>query len=435
MENEQTKPVLKRKLGLWDAVSIGLGAIIGVGIFVLIGIASGIAGPAVIFSIMISGMSAMFTALSFAMLGAAFPKAGGVYEYGHELLSQPLGFVLGWMWIFGNIVIGATASLGFGHYLSSIFSIIPFKIGALIIVLIVVLLNVIGVKQAATVNNLIVVMKIGVLLLFIIVGLPKISPSNFKDFLPHGIIPVFQAAGLFYFAYIGFPRISTVAEEVKDPERNIPFSIMLSLSISVIIYLLTSITALGLAGYEALGRSPTPIGDAAKLLGLSGIVEAGALLATFSVVLTSIMGQSRVFFAMARNEEVPQFLSKVHDKLETPVYSILISGVVMTVLVLTVDISNLASLGSFCILFTHIFTNFSALRLHNFKGKKVKAYLQPFSGIIGLVMSIILTFSLEKSVIVSGSIVCGTGFLWYFTYKELFKKKSKLGNFLMQFFR
>ncbi|MBO3840162.1 MAG: amino acid permease [Thermoproteota archaeon] len=424
MGNEHVKPVLRRKLGLWDAVSIGLGAIIGAGIFVLIGIASGMAGPAVIFSIMVSGMSAIFTALSFAMLGAAFPKAGGVYEYGHELLSHSLGFVLGWTWIFGNIVMGATASLGFGYYLSSIFSIIPFKIGALMLVLIVALLNIIGVKQAAVVNNLIVVMKIGVLLLFILIGLPRVRLSNFENLFPHGIIPVFQAAGLFYFAYIGFPRISTVAEEVKEPEKNIPLAIMLSLSISTIIYLLTSITALGLMGYEALGDSPTPIGDAAKLLGLSGIVEAGALLATFSVVLTSIMGQSRVFFAMARNEEIPQFLSKIHEKLETPVYSILLSGTIMTTLVLTVDISSLALLGSFCILFTHIFTNCSALRLYNLKGKKIKAYLQPFSGILGLVMSIILTFSLGISII-WGVVACGAGFLWYFTYKTLHKRKSK----------
>ncbi|MEO0264956.1 MAG: amino acid permease [candidate division WOR-3 bacterium] len=417
--------MLRRKLGLWDAVSIGLGAIIGAGIFVLIGIASGIAGPAVIFSITISGVSAMFTALSFAMLGVAFPRAGGVYEYGHELLSHSLGFVLGWMWIFGNIVMGATASLGFGYYLSSAFSIIPFKIGALVAVFIVVLLNIVGIKQAAIVNNLIVAIKIGVLLLFILVGLPRMQISNFEDFLPHGILPVFQAAGLFYFAYIGFPRISTVAEEVKDPERDIPLSIMLSLSISAIIYLLTSITALGLMGYEVLGSSPTPLGDAAKLLGLSGIVEAGALLATFSVVLTSIMGQSRVFFAMARNGEIPQFLSKVHEKFETPVYSILLSGAVMTILVLTVDISSLASLGSFCILFTHIFTNCSALKLYNSAERSVKSYFQPFSSILGLLMSIVLTLSLEISIIAWGIFVCGIGFLWYFTYKKLREKESK----------
>jgi len=426
---EWSKPVLRRKLGLWDAVSIGLGAIIGAGIFVLIGIASGMAGPAVIFSVIISGVSATFTALSFAMLGAAFPRAGGVYEYGHELLSPPLGFVLGWTWIFGNIVMGATASLGFGYYLASLYSAIPFKIGAIMLVFIVVLLNIAGIKQAAIVNNLIVVAKIGVLLLFILVGLPRIQLSKFEEFFPNGIIPVFQAAGLFYFAYIGFPRISTVAEEIKDPEKNIPRAIMLALSISTAIYLLTSVTALGLVGYEALSGSPTPIGDAAKILGLSGIVEVGAFLAIFSVVLTSVMGQSRIFFAMARNGEVPQVLSRVHGKLETPIYSILLSGAIMAILVLTVDISSLASLGSFCILFTHVFANCSALRLYNSPIRKnVKAYLQPFSSIIGLSMSILLLFSLGATIIAWGFMVCITGLLWYFVYKKLSVGKSKPGE-------
>lgn len=422
---QQGKPVLKRRLGLLDAVSIGLGAIIGAGIFVLIGIASGMAGPAVIFSIIVSGVSATFTALSFATLGAAIPRAGGVYEYGHELISHPVGFALGWMWIFGNIVMGATASLGFGYYLSSMLGFIPFKVGALVIILLVVFFNIIGVKKTAIVNDLIVVAKVGVLILFIILGLPKIQASNFENFFPKGIIPVFQAAGFFYFAYIGFPRISTVAEEVKNPEKNIPRAIMLSLFLSTLIYLLTSITAIGLIGYEALSASQTPVGDAAGAIGLSKAVEAGALLATFSVVLTSVMGQSRIFFAMARNNEVPDFLSRIHGKFGTPVYSILLSGIIMTILASTIDISNLASLGSFCILFTHIFTNYAALRLYKSTLKtSFKKPFGPFYSIIGLVMSIILVFSLGVNTIVVGAIVFTTGLLWYFAYKKALVQKS-----------
>jgi APA family basic amino acid/polyamine antiporter len=416
--------MLKRKLGLLDAVSIGLGAIIGAGIFVLIGIASGMAGPAVFFSTIISGVSATFTALSFAALGAAMPRAGGVYEYGHELISHSFGFILGWTWIFGNIVMGATASLGFGYYLSSAFGFIPFKVGALIIILMVVFFNVIGIKQMAIVNNFIVVTKVAVLILFILMGLPKIRVSNFENFLPNGIIPVFQAAGLFYFAYIGFPRISTAAEEVKDPERNIPAAIMLSLLISIIIYVLTSVTAVGLVGYKNLSNSPTPIGEAAKVLDLSSIIEVGALLATLSVVLTSVMGQSRIFFAMARNEEVPYILSKVHEKFDTPVYSVLLSGIIMIALVLTIDIYSLASLGSFCILFTHIFTNYSAFKLYrrSFKNVSFKISLQPTLSILGLIMSIVLAFSLGINTIVMGAVACITGFLWYAFYTKLFKK-------------
>ncbi|MGB9759896.1 MAG: APC family permease [Thermoproteota archaeon] len=426
-KSQQSKPVLKRKLGLLDATSIGLGAIIGAGIFVLVGIASGMAGPAVVVSVVISGLSATFTALSFAELGATLPRAGGVYEYGHELISPSFGFLLGWMWIFGNIVMGATASLGFGYYLSSVFDFIPFKVGALIIIALVVFFNVIGIKQSAIVNDVIVIVKVFALLLFVLVGLPKIRASNFENFLPNGIVPVFQAAGLFYFAYIGFPRISTAAEEVKDPEKNIPLAILLSLFISTLIYILTSITAVGLIGYSNLSSSATPIGDAAKELGLSGIVRVGALLATFSVVLTSVMGQSRIFFAMARNGEVPSILSKIHEKFETPVYSILLSGLIMAVLASTIDISGLASLGSFCVLFTHIFTNYSALRLYKFSSKYSTSFrvpLRPLHSIIGLIMSAILAFSLGVNVVLIGIFACLAGFTWYVAYAKILKKNN-----------
>jgi APA family basic amino acid/polyamine antiporter len=355
------------------------------------------------------------------MLGAAMPRAGGVYEYGHELISHSFGFILGWIWILGNIVMGATASLGFGYYLSSAFGFIPFKVGALIIMLIVVFFNVIGIKRMAVVNNFIVISKVSVLILFILIGLPRIQVSNFENFLPNGIIPVFQAAGLFYFAYIGFPRISTAAEEVKDPERNIPAAIMLSLLISVFIYVLTSVTAIGLVGYKDLSNSPTPIGEAAKVLGLSSIIELGALLATLSVVLTSVMGQSRIFFAMARNKEVPEALSKVHEKFGTPVYSILLSGAIMATLILTVDIYNLASLGSFCILFTHIFTNYSAIKLCRFSSKNLpfKIPFQPVHSIFGLIMSTVLAFSLGISTVAMGIVACVIGLLFYTVYKKL----------------
>lgn len=424
-KDQQSKPVLKRKLSLFDAVSIGLGAIIGAGIFVLIGIASGMAGPAVIASVIISGLSATFTALSFSELGAALPRAGGVYEYGHELISPLVGFVLGWMWIFGNIVMGATASLGFGYYFSSIFNFISFRAGALMLIAFVVLLNIIGIKQSAIVNDLIVIVKVLVLLLFVLIGLPKIKISNFEDFLPNGIIPVFQAAGLFYFAYIGFPRISTTAEEIKEPEKNIPLAILLALFISTLIYVFTSITAIGLVGYKNLSNSSVPIGYAAKSLGLSGIVEVGALLATFSVVLTSVMGQSRIFFAMARNEEMPYALSKIHKKFETPVYSILLSGLIMSILAFAVDISSLASLGSFCILFTHIFTNFSAFKLHKSSSKYNIPFKVPFSpthSVVGFVTSVLLAFSLGVSTIIVGILACVAGLVWYVVYTRIIRK-------------
>lgn len=429
--SKSTKPVLKRKLSLLDAISIGLGAIIGAGIFVLIGIAAGMAGPGVFVSVIISGLSATFTALSFSELGATFPKAGGVYEYGHELISHSLGFMLGWMWIFGNIVLGATASLGFGFYLSSVFKFIPFKLGALMVIVLVVFINIIGVKQSALINDIIVLFKVGVLAIFIFLGLPKVRLSYFENLFPNGLVPVLQAAALFYFAYIGFPRISTTAEEVKNPERNIPLAILSALFVSSLIYLFTSVTAVGLIGYKNLGSSSTPIADAADGLGIRSLVELGALFATFSVILTSVMGQSRIFFAMARNEEMPYLLSRIHDKFETPIYSILVSGFIMTLLALSVDISHLASLGSFSVLFTHIFTNYASFKLYKSDSSKscsLKIPLRPLHSILGLLLSLILTLSSGLTTIIIGIFVCTLGFTWYYFYTRILRKKQNLSS-------
>jgi APA family basic amino acid/polyamine antiporter len=417
---------LKRKLGLLDATSIGLGAIIGAGIFVLIGVAAGMAGPGVVVSVVIAGISATFTAFSFAELGPAMPRAGGIYEYGHEMISHPVGFVMGWLWVTGNIVLGATASLGFGNYLSSVFTSVPAKLGALGIIGLVMLVNAIGIKQSALLNDLLVITKIGVLLLFILVGLPNIQLSNFGTLLPNGIFPVIQAASLFYFAYIGFPRIATTAEEVKEPEKTIPQAIFIALTISMLIYLFTSVTAVGLIGYERLGASPTPIADAAGELGLRDIAEAGALMATFSVILTSVMGQSRVLFAMARNEEIPNFLSRIHSRFGTPVFSVLLSGVTMAILSLGLDLTGLASLGSFCVLTTHVLTNYSAFELFKRTPPNelhFKAPLRPLNSIVGVLLSLILVMSLPIGAIATGSLISAVGIVWFVLYVKASKKE------------
>jgi APA family basic amino acid/polyamine antiporter len=426
-QERSTKPTLKRRLGLLDATSIGLGAIIGAGIFVVIGVATGMAGPGVVVSVVIAGISATFTAFSFAELGPAMPRAGGIYEYGHEMISHSVGFVMGWLWVGGNIVLGATASLGFGSYLSSVFTFVPAKLGALGIIGLVMLVNAIGIKQSALLNDLLVITKVGVLLLFILVGLPNIRLSNFSTPFPNGLFPVIQAASLFYFAYIGFPRIATTAEEVKEPEKTIPRAILMALTISVLIYLFTSITAVGLIGYERLGTSPTPIADAADTIGLKEIAEAGALMATFSVILTSVMGQSRVLFAMARNEEIPDFLSRIHSRFDTPVFSILLSGVAMAILSLGLDLTGLASLGSFCVLIVHVLTNYSAFELFRRTPPNelhFKAPLRPLHSIAGALLSLALVMSLPIETIAIGSLISAVGIVWFVLYTKTFKKEK-----------
>lgn len=419
---------MKRQLTLIDAVSVGLGAIIGAGIYVVIGLAAAQAGPAVVLAVVLAGLSASLTALSFCELGATLPRAGGVYEYGHTLIHPLVGFVMGWMWVSGNIILGATASLSFGYYLASAFPWVDPRAGAVALILAVTAVNAIGVKLSAGVNNVIVAGKVLALVVFVALGVSRVDPMNFWNFMPHGFGPVVTAAALFYFAYIGFPRISTMAEEVVDPEKNIPRAILMSLYISMAIYVSTAAVAVGLVGYEALASSTAPIARAAEELGLKAVVEAGALLATFSVVLTSVMGQSRVFFAMARNGEVPYALSKVHPRLGTPVNSVLLSGFLMLTLALTLDVSSLASLTSFNVLFTHVLTNIAALRLYASGTPKKKYAVRgvPVHAYAGALMSLALSLSLGAPVILAGLANAALATAWFYAYRSL-SAARKLG--------
>jgi len=420
---------LRRELSLIDAVSVGLGAIIGAGIFVLIGIAAGLAGPAVLLAVLISALSATFTALSFCELGSALPRAGGVYEYGHELIHPMAGFLMGWMWVSGNIVLGATASQGFGYYLSALVPGVSFRLAAAALVALVTLLNALGTKLSASVNNAFVAVKVGVLVLFSALGLLNVNPSNFHPFAPHGFAPVLQAAALFYFAYIGFPRIAVMAEELRDPERDLPRAILTALWSSAVIYLLVALAAVGVVGWERLAASTAPLEDAARMLGAGWVVGVGGLVATFSVVLTSVMGQSRVFFAMARNREMPPTLSAVHPKLGTPICSVLLSGSIMTALVLALDISGLAMVTSFLVLLSHTLTNIADLKLY-LLGRKppFKAPLRPLHAAAGAILSAVLAFSVEPRARAFGCAVLLAGALWYLLYTRLARGGRKSGS-------
>ena len=293
---------LRRTLGLFDAVSIGMGAIIGAGIFVALGIAAGMAGPGLILSVIIAGIVASFTALSFAELGSAIPKEGGAYEYVFSVVSPSLGFLTGWMWLFGQIVTGAAVSLGLAAYLA-LFVPIPANIIAVSACVLFTILNLIGVKQSSLVNDALVVLKIAALCIFIAVGIFHVKASNFSPAFPNGFPGVIGGAALIFFAYLGFGRIATVAEEVKDAEKTIPLSILLSLGLSTLLYLLVSSIAVGIVGYGKLSASGSPLADAMSATGndlATWAVSIGGILATASVLLTTILGVSRVSFSMAR---------------------------------------------------------------------------------------------------------------------------------------
>lgn len=356
---------LKRTLGLFDAASISIGAIIGAGIFVVTGIAAGLAGPSFIVSIILAGIVASFTALSFAQLSVYMPKEGGGYEFTYRLISPFAGFISGWMWVFSNVFTGAAVSVGFAQYLSALVPALPVNVVAATVCLTFTALNYVGVRQSAIINDALVVAKIAILLFFIAFGLSFIQLSNFEPFMPKGVTGTLEGAALIFFAYGGYARVTIVSEEVKDPNRTIPRAIILAIALSTILYVLIGVISMGLIGSSRLEAAHSPLADAISVTGNSGavlLVSVGAMIATASVLLMAILGVSRMTFAMARNGQFPSFLKQINQRFQTPHYAILITGVLSSILVFS-DFSRLVAVGTFSLLFHHALVNLSALRL------------------------------------------------------------------------
>jgi APA family basic amino acid/polyamine antiporter len=423
---------LKRTLNLFDATSIGIGAIIGAGIFVVLGIATGYAGPSVIVSMIIAGIVASFTAFSFAELGSAIPKEGGAYAYAYELISPAAAFIVGCLWIFAQVVAGAAISLGFAGYFVTIFPVLPVKIIAVLAAATLTGLNIAGIKQSATVNDILVLTKIAILCLFIGFGIFHINYQNFSTFSPNGTFGILEGAGFIFFAYIGFGRIATLGEEVKNPQRTLPLSILLALMISVIIYILTGFTATGLQDYRVLAQSGSPLADAAAATGNNILVVAvslGALIATTSVLLTNLLGLSRVSFAMARDGQLPKTVAKISTRFRTPYVSILVMGVITALLPLIFDLKQTVAMTSFGILSTHVIVNLSATRLRKKMPQSTtfKAPFYPLIPILGILSCITLMLSLpEESWIVAAIIMASSASLYFLRSRRRLKRRLAL---------
>jgi len=355
---------LKRELGLFDAMSIGIGAIVGAGIFVVMGVAAAMAGPALVVSLLISAFIAGLSALSFAQLAAAIPKEGGGYEYARELVSPFAGFMYGWLWLFTNIVVGAVVALGFAHYLS-VFIPLPVNVIAAGACVAITVINYAGAKESGKANDILVVVKLAILGLFVALGIAAVKEGNLTPFAPHGGLGVLQGAALIFFAFGGFARITVVAEEVKEPAKNVPRAIILALAISTVVYILVGLTAVGLVGYARLGGTGSPLAIAATAEGnvMARLISVGALAATLSVLLTTVLGVSRTAYTMGRNRELPGLFARLHPARGVPHLAILVLGSLMAALALFTDITEAAAVSNFGLLAYYAIANISALKL------------------------------------------------------------------------
>ncbi|WP_393971784.1 amino acid permease [Oxyplasma meridianum] len=367
----------QRTLKLPDAIMINLGAIVGAGIFVIIGISAASAGPAILISIPLAGMVAIFTGISFSQIARHVDKEGGVYEYGKEAISQYAGFVGGSLWTFGNIIALSAVSISFGGYLDSIFSSrFPVLIIGVLIITVFAVLNIMGVKNSAKTLRAIVIVNLTILFVFSVVGFFYFHPSHFSDFFSKGYSGILSGGAIIFFAFSGFSRVTTVSEEVIDPEKTIPKAIIISILISIVIYSVIAISAIGLATSAGLASSTSPLAFAASRTGLPAlvlVVSLGALVATSGVILTGILGTSRVMYAMGRDGELPHAISRL-DRFSTPIVAIVVSLLLAIAMMPAASFGTIVESSNTCVISAYAIINLAALKTHlkyRHNGKKV----------------------------------------------------------------
>lgn len=370
---------LSRELGVFSATMLGLGSILGTGIFVSLGIAAGIAGPAVIIAIGLAAVLATCNALSSAQLAAAFPVSGGTYEYGYRLLHPVFGFTAGWMFLCAKTASAATAAIGAAGYLLHVIGSDPTRwlpAIAAVIAACITLLVLSGLRRSSFMNICIVSVTLLALAGFAIAGLGQLGSSDRQYFTPFfqgsdsgTISGILYATALMFVAYTGYGRIATMSEEVIDPGKTIPRAIIMTLIVSALCYGLVAIAAIAAVGSHQLGvsatTSATPLETAAAVLGVPGlslVVAIGAVTAMLGVLLNLILGLSRIALAMGRRHDLPPFLGAISEQ-GVPRAAVMAVGLSIAMLALSGDIETAWSFSAFTVLIYYALTNLAALRL------------------------------------------------------------------------
>jgi APA family basic amino acid/polyamine antiporter len=350
---------------MFDAVSTGLAAILGAGIFAVIAPAAAIAGPALLLSLIIAAFVALCNALSSAQLAAVLPRTGGTYEFGRRMLGPWWGFCAGWMFLTANTVGPGVIAVAFGYYAHAMWALLPARMAAVAAALVMTILNAYGIRRSVHVTDVIVILSVLSLLAVVVIGMPSTQVVNFTPFAPSGVLGVLQATGLLFFAYTGYSRIATLVEEVQNPRRTIPRATVLALGTATVLYLLVSSTALGVLGATKLSQSPSPLETTLTVVG-SGvgviIVAVGALLTTFNEGLSDLLGVSRVAFAMGREADLPRSLARL-GRGQNPWRSVVFVGVISILVAAFAPFGIAVAVSSFGTLLYYSVTNLSALRL------------------------------------------------------------------------
>jgi len=357
---------LKKTLTATNLITLGIGAIIGAGIFVLTGeVSAHYAGPGIVISFIISAIACTCAGLCYAELAAMIPISGSAYTYAYATLGEFFAWVIGWDLIIEYLFAASTVSVGWSGYVVSLLGNIGvhfptslttspvvfndalntfqlshggiINIPAVLIIFLVTILLVIGVKESAKFNNVIVFIKLTVIILFILVGVTYVKTGNWHPFIPKntgtfgqfGISGLFRGAAVIFFAYIGFDAVSTAAQEAKNPQKDLPRGILGSLVICTILYILVALVLTGIVPFTLLGvPDPIAVGvDATGLTWLAPLIKLGAVAGLSSVILVMLMGQPRIFYTMSKDGLLPPVFSRIHNKFRTPYMSTIIVGV------------------------------------------------------------------------------------------------------------
>jgi amino acid transporter/nucleotide-binding universal stress UspA family protein len=454
-----TEVELSREMGVLSATMIGVGAMIGAGIFVLTGIAAGTAGPGLLLAFSLNGIVTLFTALAYAELGSAIPEAGGGYLWVKHSLPSINGFLSGWMSWFAHAVAGSLYALGFGAYfglLLETYHIDIFglqgenliKFLAVIIAMVFIFVNYMGASETGAIANIVGFLKIAILAVFIISGLYTIyyKPdwfSNFSPFLPNGFGGIFMAMGLTFIAFEGYEVIAQTAEEVKNPKKNIPRAIFLSLIIVIPIYLLVAFVSIGalntdIPSWQFLGEhKELGLIEAARQFMPYGtfLLLIAGLVSTMSALNATTFSSTRVSFAMGRDFNLPSIFKKIHPVKRTPYAALFISGALIIIMALSLPIEHVASAASIMFLLLFLQVNLAVIKIRERFGKELDyGYKMPFFPVIpilGIITQLFLAiymFNFSPLGWYATIIWISLGVLIYFGYsvgKEKIEKGKK----------
>ena len=468
---------LKRALNATNLVFLGIGAIIGAGIFVLIGeVAANYAGPSVILSFVVAAIACACAGLCYAELTSMIPISGSAYTYAYATLGELAAWVIGWLLIVEYLFAASTVSVGWSGYVVSLlkgigpngihlpvaFTTAPIiydetanafvmskggiiNIPAIFIVFVLTVILVLGVRESARFNNVIVVIKVTVIIIFLIAGIWFISSANWHPFIPKntgkfgsfGISGVLRGAAVIFFAYIGFDAVSTAAQETKKPQRDLPIGILGSLAICTVIYILVALVLTGIVSYTKLGV-PDPIAVGIDSMDsnfarsfLAPLIKVGAVAGLSSVILVMLLGQPRIFYTMSKDGLLPPIFAKVHPKFKTPYMSTIIVGVVAMVLAGLFPIgvlSKLVSLGTL-LAFTSVCIAILILRKRQpDTPRPFKTPFTPWIPILGIFCCLGITMFLNIYAWVTMLVWLAVGLIVYFAYGRKHSALNKANN-------